>query len=120
MAKTQKVGGFEFDMGLEVPAVSRDTAPSEDAQKMEAMPVGASFLVPVSVPDTLKSPAEREKALAEGQRKVMNRLSGTKRRVVNKHAERNFVVRKVNDEKQGQGVRVYREADSAPETDKAE
>lgn len=108
-AKTVEAGGFKFDTGLEVPVAARAQRSSETADKLKAMPVGSSFLEPVSAPDTIKDEAEREKVFKEKARTVSNRLSGAIRRFTKNNPEGfKFETRTVNDPVLGQGVRVFR------------
>ena len=102
---TVTVGKFTFDVDVPVPAASRiASAKSDDAERLEAMPVGASYLEPVTVPDTVTDEAEREKTFKEKARSTTNRLSGLVRRFKKNHADYEFALRTVA----GQGVRVYR------------
>ena len=106
----------EFDLGLEVPAVKRSTGNggnSERRDKLMRMPIGASFLETVNVPESIKDDAEREKAFNDLCRKLSNSLSGAGRRVSKADAAYNFEVRTVNDPKLGKGVRIWR---TAPKT----
>ena len=105
---TVEKGGFKFDTGLPVPPMVRGARSSETADKLGAMPVGASFLEPVTVPDTIKDEGEREKAFKEQARKVSNRLSGAIRRFKKTHDGYEFAMRTVNDKTSGAGVRVWR------------
>ena len=101
----------EFDLGLEVPAVKRSTGNggnSERRDKLMRMPIGASFLETVNVPESIKDDAEREKAFNDLCRKLSNSLSGAGRRVSKADAAYNFEVRTVNDPKLGKGVRIWR------------
>jgi hypothetical protein len=68
------------------------------------MPVGASYLEPVAVPDSVTDAAEREKTFKEKARSTTNRLSGLVRRFKKNHADYEFALRTVPM----QGVRVYR------------
>lgn len=102
---TVTVGKFTFDVGVPVPAASRiASAKSDDAERLEAMPVGASYLEPVAVPDSVTDAAEREKTFKEKARSTTNRLSGLVRRFKKNHADYEFALRTVPM----QGVRVYR------------
>ena len=106
----------EFDLGLEVPAVKRSIGNggnSERRDKLMRMPIGASFLETVNVPESIKDDAEREKAFNDLCRKLSNSLSGAGRRVSKADAAYNFEVRTVNDTKRGKGVRIWR---TAPKT----
>lgn len=107
--KTVKVGDFEFETGLPIPAMTRGTRTSETAAKLAALPVGASFLEPVTVPDTIKSADEREKAFKEAARTASNRLSGAIRRFKKSNSGYEFAMRTVNDTEMGSGVRVWRQ-----------
>lgn len=106
--KTVEKGGFKFDTGLPVPPMVRGARSSETADKLAAMPVGASFLEPVTVPDTIKDEAEREKVFKENARTVSNRLSGAIRRFKKNNEGFEFAMRTVNDATSGVGVRVWR------------
>lgn len=109
-AKTVKSGKFTFDTGLDVPAITHGSRTSETASKLAAMPVGASFLEPVEVLDTIKDPAEREKVFKEKARIVSNRLSGAIRRFKKNNPEGfEFAMRTVDDPALGTGVRVWRQ-----------
>lgn len=106
----------EFDLDLEVPAVKRSTGNGgnrERRDKLMRMPIGASFLETVNVPESIKDDAEREKAFNDLCRKLSNSLSGAGRRVSKADAAYNFEVRTVNDPKLGKGVRIWR---TAPKT----
>ena len=105
--KTVKAGNFTFDTGLAVPAATRNTTPSELMQKLEAVPVGASFLEEVKLDANVKD-AEKETVLRERTNTVRNRVSSAIRRFRIKHPERDFSVRVVNDADLGVGVRVWR------------
>jgi len=106
---------FKFDTNLPVPPMTRGARTSETADKLKAMPVGASFLEPVAAPDTIKDEGERDKVFKEKARTVSNRLSGAIRRFKKNNPEGyEFAMRTVNDPALGQGVRVWRvEADKA-------
>tara|TARA_R100001086_G_scaffold22177_2_gene10686 strand:- start:368 stop:736 length:369 start_codon:yes stop_codon:yes gene_type:complete len=106
--KTVEKGDFKFDTGLPVPPMVRGARSSETADKLAAMPVGASFLEPVSVPETIKDEAEREKVFKENARTVSNRLSGAIRRFKKNNEGFEFAMRTVNDATAGTGVRVWR------------
>lgn len=114
MAKTPTpaaTSGFAFDLDLPVPALTRRVGSTSDtAEKLKAMPVGASFLEAVTVPETIKDADEREKAFKEAARTVSNRLSGAVRRFKKAEPSYEFVMRTVNDDKMGHGVRVWRVA----------
>lgn len=108
------VAAGDWDMGLDIPAGgtfgAKGGAPGE-AWKMEAMPVGASKLIEVTVPETLTEQKDRDAYFTEEQRKVYNRVAGTVRRfraIDAEHGKREFTVRKVNEEKYGWGVRFWR------------
>lgn len=107
-AKTIKQDGFEFDAGLPVPALTRGGNTSETMKKLQAMPVGASFLEAVAVPTSIKDADERAKAFKEATRTVSNRLSGAIRRFKKNHEGYEFAMRTVDDEANGSGVRVWR------------
>ena len=106
--KTVKSGQFEFDTGMTVPATVRGARSSETADKLAAMPVGASYLEPVTVPDTIKGDVERDKAFKEIARTTSNRMSGVIRRFKKNNEATEFAIRTVNDPVLGQGVRVWR------------
>jgi len=108
------VGGFHISFGEAPPEVVRrvGAATSPVAEAMKAMPAPqngkiAQFFVPVSVPDTITDPTEREKALKEEARKTSNRLSGIARRIAKGDDSVNFALR---TKKEGDeiGIRVYR------------
>jgi len=106
---TVSVGKFTFDTGFAIPTAARTAAKqSDDAEKLMAMPIGASFLEAVTVPDTVTDPAEREKTFKEKAKGVTNRLSGLTRRFAKKNAGYAFALRTVNDDQMGRGVRVFR------------
>lgn len=105
--KKVKNDGFEFETGVAIPPAARNSAPSEIHMKLAAMPLGASFLEPVKVPDTIKDEAERAAAFKDDARKLSNRLSGAARRYKENHPEFNFLIRTVNDAT-GSGVRLWR------------
>lgn len=106
--KTVETGGFKFDTGLPVPAMVRGARSSETAEKLAAMPVGASFLEDVTVSEAIKGDAERDKAFKEQARTVSNRLSGAIRRFKKNNPGFEFLMRTVNDPALGTGVRVWR------------
>jgi len=113
-AQTETIGGFEFDVGLEIPKTSRDATQSVDKQKIMALPVGASFLHTVAEADEkVKDRDEREKIFKDRASASRNRLSGMIRRMKEIDAKAGlpakvFAIRIVNDEPLGRGVRVYR------------
>lgn len=124
---------FEYDFDFEVPvskAPGRATQEdSEEAKKIKGLPLPnaegkfASFLIPVTVADTITDPAERAKQFKALCKTVQNRLGGTVRRlraaaakVEGSTTKPDFSIRMVGDEKLGYGVRVWRLADSAIET----
>lgn len=108
---------FKIETGFEVPARTTFGGGRDSVNyPFSEMPVGASFLVPVNVPDTIKDEAERAKAFKEEARKASNRISGAIRRHRKNNAGQDFAIRTVNDDKLGHGVRVWRvEATSAAE-----
>jgi hypothetical protein len=67
----------------------------------------AEFFVPVSIPDSITDPAERDKALKEEARKTSNRLSGIARRVAGADPSANFALR-TKTEGDKMGIVVYR------------
>lgn len=117
--ETVEADGFTFDTGLDVPPAARSAkASSETMKKLKAMPVGASFIEPVAVPDTITDEAERTKSFTEQARRVTNRLSGAVRRLRNANdgelSGRAYAMRTVNDPSGlGVGVRVWRNEDEA-------
>lgn len=116
--KTVKSGGFEFETGVAIPPAARNVRISEIGQKLAAMPVGASFLEPVEVPDTIKDAGERAKAFKDEARKVSNRLSGATRRFREANPGFAFLLRTVDDAT-GKGVRVWRTEAQKEEPKKA-
>lgn len=113
--KTTKAGGFEFDLGLPVPDPVRSARTSETAQKLAAMPVGASFLEEVARKTEIKDEAEREKIFKEDQRSTASRIAGAIRRFTTARAKDGdesykFESRTVDNPELGSGVRVYRVA----------
>lgn len=108
---TASIGAFNFDVDLPVPAMTRGASRTSDmGEKLKAMPVGASFLEAVTVPETIKDDAERAKVFKEKTRSVSNRLSGSVRRFKKSNPDYDFVLRTVEDDKLGFGVRVWRVA----------
>lgn len=100
---------FRIETGFEVPARTTFGGGGKSPEYPFAdMPVGASFLAPVNVPDTIKDDAERAKAFKEEARKASNRISGAIRRFRKQNAGYDFAIRTVNDDKLGHGVRVWR------------
>lgn len=97
---------FQFDDGLEIPP-ARKPATTDLTRKLQAMPVGKSFLEAVTVPDSVVG-AEREKVFTELSRKVANRLSGAARRFTKANPAYAFEIRTVRDDKLGHGVRIWR------------
>lgn len=122
--QTVNVGAFTFDVGLPVPSARVGAAASSEiGAKLKAMPVGASFLETVTVPETITDANEREKSFKELAKTVTNRLSGATRRFAKSNAGYAFALRTVNDDVLGRGVRVYRveaEAPTAPANGTAE
>lgn len=89
-------------------------------EQLSLVPVGKSFLIAVTVPDTVKA-EERDAVFKENQRKTNNSVSGTIRRFKKAHAGYDFTARSVNDDNYGHGVRVWRiEPEAAPETPAAD
>lgn len=112
MAKAPKAEAatpkFQYDLDLPVPTIRRSNGElSETAQMLAGMPLGASYLTPVIVPDTITDATEAEKAFKDGARIVSNRLSGAARRFVKQNPGHKFDVRTVTGGEQGRGVRVY-------------
>lgn len=114
-AAVVEAGGFVFDAALPVPTPSRVAGTSELAQKLAAMPVGASFLEACEEAPASAAAGEKAKIFAESQTRVKNRMSGAVRRFKLKEGNgvKNFAIRAVNDVTLGRGVRVYRLEDSA-------
>lgn len=111
--------GFSYDDGLELPERAGFGGEGDNSElkgKLLNQPIGKSFLEEVTVPETITDANERKTAFKEEARRVSNRVSGTIRRLRKDHPERNYAIRTVNDTKMGQGVRVWREADSATTT----
>lgn len=106
--KTVRSGQFEFDTDMPVPTPVRGARSGETADKLAAMPFGASYLEPVTVPDTIKGDVERDKAFKEIARTTSNRVSGVIRRFKKNNENTEFTIRTVNDPVLGQGVRVWR------------
>lgn len=109
---TVEASGFTFDMALPIPAATRASGPgtSEVAMKLEACPVGASFLMPAEADANITDAAEREKDFRDKARKLSNNVSGAIRRFKKKEGmgEREFTIRTVNSADLGAGVRVWR------------
>jgi hypothetical protein len=99
---------FDFDKGLNIPEATRGARSSETADKLSAMPEGASFLEPVTVPATVTDAGERDKMFKETARSLTNRMSGAIRRFKAKNDGYDFAIRTVNDDTLGRGVRVWR------------
>lgn len=107
--ETPASSAFKIETGFEVPARTTFGGGGKAAEyPFGDMPVGASFLVPVTVPDTIKDEGERAKAFKEEARKASNRISGAIRRYRKQNAGQDFAIRTVNDDKMGRGVRVWR------------
>lgn len=105
---------FKIETGFEVPARTTFGGGKSPEYPFADMPVGASFLLPVTVPETIKDEGERAKAFKEEARKASNRISGAIRRFRKQNAGTDFAIRTVNDDKMGHGVRVWRvEAEAA-------
>lgn len=98
---------FKIETGFDVPARTTFGGKSPEYPFAD-MPVGASFLAPVTVPDTIKDDGERAKAFKEEARKTSNRISGAIRRFRKQNAGYDFAIRTVNNDKLGHGVRVWR------------
>ena len=108
-AATIEAGGYTFDNALPIPANKRGgPRASGMADKLMAMPIGASFLEAVEVPEAIKDATERGKVFKEKARSVSNRLSGAVRRFAKKNPEYAFGLRTVEDDVLGYGVRVWR------------
>ncbi len=100
---------FKIETGFDVPArTTFGGGASAPNYPFADMPVNASFLVPVTVPDTITKEDERTKAFKEEARKASNRISGAIRRFRKTNAGYDFAIRTVNDDKLGHGVRVWR------------
>lgn len=107
--ETTASSGFKIETGFEVPARTTFGGGGKSPEyPFGDMPVGASFLVGVTVPDTIKDEGERAKAFKEEARKTSNRISGAIRRFRKQNAGTDFAIRTVNDDKMGRGVRVWR------------
>lgn len=108
---------FQFDdLPIPVRTAPRGKAAgaSDVVRRLQAVPVGKSFLVPVTVPETITDATERAKAFKEGQRRTSNSLSGAIRRFKKTEPVKNFSIRSVGDATYGFGVRVFREPDNTP------
>lgn len=106
---TTASSAFKIETGFEVPARTTFGGGGKSPEYPFAeMPVGASFLVGVTVPDTIKDEGERTKAFKEEARKASNRISGAIRRFRKQNSGMDFAIRTVNDDKMGRGVRVWR------------
>lgn len=109
----------KWDMGLAIPAGGvfggKKGKPGE-AWDLEDMPVNASKLLEVEVPDSVTDANERDKYFGKEQAKAYNRATSTLRRFREQdeaHKLRAFTVRKVADATYGYGVRFWRLADTA-------
>jgi len=83
---------------------------TEFVKNLMECPVEHSFLEEVTVADTITDPKERLAAFREEQNKVANRANGAIRRYKAKAGNEGteFAVRKVNDDAQGRGVRIWK------------
>ena len=125
-AAPQVVGGFTIEAGA-APAPTQRIGrgggdnPYRKAIDALAAPEGDKvyqFFVPVTAPDAITDPAEREKATKENQRKMTNALTGHTRRAKRADASKNFAIRSVV-ENGVYGVRVFRIAPEATEENAA-
>lgn len=111
---------FTFDTGLEIPKRTvgggGDKTPTELALKLQQVPVDASFIETIVVPAEVQGDEARSEAFKKLAKQASNRVSGAIRRLRKDDAykNRNYTVRTVADEKLGFGVRIWREADTAP------
>lgn len=97
-------GGFVLETGIDIPARTRFGGEgTETSYPFADMTAGQSFLMPVSVPETIKDEKEKAKAFKEEARKLSNRISGAIRRFKKNNPGANFAVRTVDN-----GVRVWR------------
>lgn len=117
-AETLNVAGYAITFG-DVPAARPAPGKKTDSPIKEAikgLPAPReidgemrfpSVFEPVTAPDTITDPVEREKATKEAQRKMTNSLSGITRRLKKDDATVDFAVRSVVEDGV-YGVRVYR------------
>lgn len=115
------VSPFAIEEGIALPAVVRGV-PSGDGESpyvtaMKSLPLAtdpakiASFLVPLdTMPDSMSASSDAEKAKWKGEnaRKLSNRISGAKRRLVKGDATRDYAIRTWSDtDGNTVGVRVF-------------
>ena len=79
-------------------------------KSLDDCPVNASFLEVAEVPATITDAKERAAAFKEDQNKLANRVNGAIRRYKAKEGNEaaEFAVRKVDDDKLGHGVRIWK------------
>jgi hypothetical protein len=111
--KTIDFAALKIETGIPVPPRThggRIGAASALVTTLKGMPEGASFLIPISVPQNIKK-EERETVFKEQAKKIMNTVSGAARRITKKDAGFNYTVRSVDG-----GVRVWRTENAVAET----
>ena len=109
-AAAKEVSKFET---FEIPAAGVFGARAGNVEfnkSLDDCPVNASFLEVAEVADTITDPKERAAAFKEEQNKLANRVNGAIRRYKAKEGNEaaEFAVRKVDDDKLGHGVRIWK------------
>lgn len=102
---------FTIEDNVPVPETTSRVVGQPSPYPLAQMNVNQSFMVPVTVADTITDEAERAKAFKEQARKLANAITGAARRFTEKEGNENkkFLVRTVEG-----GVRCWRVADVVP------
>lgn len=100
---------FSIDKGLSIPT-TRGFGKSDTAEEypFADLDMNDSFLIPVTVAETITDAGEREKQFKDDARKLANKISNRIRTFKKHNADKDFAARTVNDDTLGHGVRVWR------------
>lgn len=99
--KPKEIGGYKLEYGVEVP---KDTRNTTSKYNLEDMPVGASFLIPVTTDTSAyKDASEAARASREDRKRVKASVDAVRRRVEKRNKGMSFIARVVDE-----GVRVWR------------
>lgn len=106
-------GNLIFDSGIPLPKMTRDRRDSVSGQvfqRLKAMKVGQSFLMPVVIDTTIKDSSERLEHFTQQQKRLHRVISHAVWRFKKQHSDQNlkFSIRPVHDPVFGTGVRVWR------------